>query len=954
MNKFHIIAVLAGIVLTLISFSHLLVDTDIIIDYRDLRVYPTTQMTLEQTSYTWDDKGSGFDVQSISRFWFGIFSLGFITAAARIRLIFFVSFVLTFILAYFSFFIISKRLFKSSELTSFVVAMTAAAIYLYNINFIISLMPPTYYIISYLTFPVLLLCMLMYLEKKETYYIILSALLITLMFTATPRYIILLFVILASFAFGYLCFSNNKKETFLSLLKYWLYMLPMLFVLNLYWTIPFLISGGGINYSPPYVNSYEITSMLSNFDLKGIITLTDTFWPMMELKPLFWEPLFNALFYALPICAVLALLFWRDYNKHEKIFVLSGSVMLLIGFFLYKGINNINPIMSAIYEFLNLGTPSSIGWMFRGPGYFAPILMFAYLVNITVLINHFLNKPDKAMQKWGFIIAAALVCCTFIGSWQAFTGDFSGILESGYYADDAQNTIDVNYTRAVFPIGMNEHRIGRPFLDIRNDFKTYLVSKAILNDTQTIDFMLGSMAADAFIVKSRDISPIFENFSGLRQNASIYVTGKNVSEFFVPSEIIGITSFDLKVYEKLGYLGDGISFASIKDAENFTDIIMDPVLDDFVLLNSESVLLIPVFGYGTHEDINLYWSKAMTSDMMHGDWHSHLIRFNILNWQSDNGAGLLFTTGKNVTEKINVDVAKAGDYRLFVKYFSNQKGGQFDVYFNNNILNVSSIGDSNEFKWMDLGVFNLRSGSHELTFKNIYGFNAIILFALVPPEEYDSLLDDATASIPNKTVIYSIKPDIGSSDFVTYNFSTYSGVNYRASVFDDGIIGLLIDGKQIKNESMYLDAGEHEASMFIINGSRTGIAFVYASDTNKTLDEMINHKLPASVVGYDKKDPTEYKVHIDASEPFVLAFAEAYSPLWEAKIYKNDKQVGTSESFRLNGVINGFWINETGELTVVLKHIQQNYFEFFLAISGIAFLIALVYIAFRLKGAVWK
>jgi hypothetical protein len=43
------------------------------------------------------------------------------------------------------------------------------------------------------------------------------------------------------------------------------------------------------------------------------------------------------------------------------------------------------------------------------------------------------------------------------------------------------------------------------------------------------------------------------------------------------------------------------------------------------------------------------------------------------------------------------------------------------------------------------------------------------------------------------------------------------------------------------------------------------------------------------VVSYTKINPTLWKVKVQAKKPFMLSFAEAYDPLWEARIYKEQK-----------------------------------------------------------------
>ena len=52
----------------------------------------------------------------------------------------------------------------------------------------------------------------------------------------------------------------------------------------------------------------------------------------------------------------------------------------------------------------------------------------------------------------------------------------------------------------------------------------------------------------------------------------------------------------------------------------------------------------------------------------------------------------------------------------------------------------------------------------------------------------------------------------------------------------------------------------------------------------------------------------------------MLSFAEAYDPLWEARVCNDGKLVEKVRLIPLYSVINGFWINETGELEIIIRY----------------------------------
>jgi len=115
-------------------------------------------------------------------------------------------------------------------------------------------------------------------------------------------------------------------------------------------------------------------------------------------------------------------------------------------------------------------------------------------------------------------------------------------------------------------------------------------------------------------------------------------------------------------------------------------------------------------------------------------------------------------------------------------------------------------------------------------------------------------------------------------------------------------------------------------------------------------------KKPAEVINYTEVNPTFWKVKVNATKPFMLSFAEAYDPLWEARVYKNGKLIERVRSIPLYSVINGFWIDETGELEIVIRYTPQDWFELGLAVSVTTFIGCIGYLVYdwrRGKGDLW-
>jgi hypothetical protein len=120
------------------------------------------------------------------------------------------------------------------------------------------------------------------------------------------------------------------------------------------------------------------------------------------------------------------------------------------------------------------------------------------------------------------------------------------------------------------------------------------------------------------------------------------------------------------------------------------------------------------------------------------------------------------------------------------------------------------------------------------------------------------------------------------------------------------------------------------------------------ADTNSNSD-IGSH--PAYIEKYEKIDPTRYEVDIrNATRPYIMSFAESYDPLWVAyvddstsnpngndklNINKNNNSSSKIEeennTFKIRSVplfstVNGFYINRTGNYSLVIEYEPQKWF----------------------------
>jgi len=103
------------------------------------------------------------------------------------------------------------------------------------------------------------------------------------------------------------------------------------------------------------------------------------------------------------------------------------------------------------------------------------------------------------------------------------------------------------------------------------------------------------------------------------------------------------------------------------------------------------------------------------------------------------------------------------------------------------------------------------------------------------------------------------------------------------------------------------------------------------------------------ILGYDKYDPTHWKIRVSAPRAGIIGFAEPYDKTWQATVYKDGKKVNIVNSMPLYGAINSFEIKQTGDLDVILKFVPQYWYEVGLVISGITIAFCIFYIIYDYK-----
>jgi len=350
---------------------------------------------------------------------------------------------------------------------------------------------------------------------------------------------------------------------------------------------------------------------------------------------------------------------------------------------------------------------------------------------------------------------------------------------------------------------------------------------------------------------------------------------------------------------------------------------------------------------------------------------------------------------KPVTLEMSFKVSRPGDYKLFVRYFENQKGGAIRVYLDGRLIaKISTVSQLNRFVWRDLSILNLEADRHVLTLENVEGFNAVNVFVLIPVEEYNKLVEDIEKLLENKTIIYLFEPEsdmfrakakiagnINASNgellylepegYAWQEFKIVKSGYYMIAMKLNGSARIVLNNNGFTVSSrdlgfhylgpIYLEKGKYiirvEALKKPLYLDVVWIYSVKSPSSRTTIEDLFKVKeRPVKVARYERIDPTLWRAKVVAKKPFMLVFAEAYDPLWEARVYKDGKLIESVKSIPVYGIINGFWINETGNLTIVIRYIPQDWFELGLRISGATFTACIFYLVWdwrRGKGDRW-
>jgi hypothetical protein len=131
------------------------------------------------------------------------------------------------------------------------------------------------------------------------------------------------------------------------------------------------------------------------------------------------------------------------------------------------------------------------------------------------------------------------------------------------------------------------------------------------------------------------------------------------------------------------------------------------------------------------------------------------------------------------------------------------------------------------------------------------------------------------------------------------------------------------------------DVGEQTVSVGGIGLVELDEILVYSLNDGETalsLPELFNSSSCEASTQYEKVDPCIYQVNVSTDTPFTLIFSETYSPFWKA--YVNGEEIPSTLAYSM---VNSFYINRTGQFTIIIYFTGQTYANTGLIISFVSF-----------------
>lgn len=362
-------------------------------------------------------------------------------------------------------------------------------------------------------------------------------------------------------------------------------------------------------------------------------------------------------------------------------------------------------------------------------------------------------------------------------------------------------------------------------------------------------------------------------------------------------------------------------------------------------------------------------------------WHGHETKYTLPNIIRLDDVRIYDIT--KYTEAVTLDmpfnIEVGNRYVLLVQCFQSEKGGALEIVLDGErTVSLNTNSQVNKFAWNILGTFNLTKGQHRIILRNAKGFNAISVICLIPEHEYQEVMKEIGGILKEKKLVYIYEAEnnlYGSkaSELHMGSIASNGGVLLlKPESYLWNVLNLSVNGSyeiliRFKGH-LIIKIGDYE-----FNITSSDLSFKYLGPINlsegnykiaiKSLEDSSyldviyiypicdENSNPHNIfplnnevhLEYYNENPTSWIIEVNSTEPFMLAFCEAYDPSWTAVINEEE----TIKSMPLYSAINGFWINTSGLISIHITYKSQDIYEICLAMNAImllSYVICLIFI----------
>ena len=581
----------------------------------------------------------------------------------------------------------------------------------------------------------------------------------------------------------------------------------------------------------------------------------------------------------------------------------------------------------------------------------------------------------NSKKLFSIIIVIILISSCFV-CWQRFTGDLGGNLRSGYTLDDRQFIDNANIDRPLVILenyngNFGTNQIGGSFVTVPGDLQNYIVHLILSDNLDAVSNIIRMLGADSLISNL--------NISNNQYLILSSMSSEGVNVYSLNNPGLEVTSYNTLAFtpdinlDMLGTLTKmGLFIPITSDDSVDASIAINPDIDSMVAIYNYSSTIYP-YDQIIHANPASYWSKASTSEPLGAAWSPYLSQFNLTCEQGDFNKGLAFTysnstgTLDNQSMDLKFKIGSSGTYNPMTRIFLSPAGGQLMVTIDGeNTIAIKTADQLTGFQWITLPAVNLSKGEHTIRIQSTNGFNAVNIVSFINQAEINTYRTYWGSILGNMKDSYLLE---GESEFENINssiidsdngslsngaalsihengsawndLSVIRGGEYTIDIWGQGSFGLWINGNKTYNLQMNSSITKTEVLVNLVEGinnitiksnqSGNGIIdLITITDIGTNINTTMT--VPSETV---ESDLTEHTVIIQTSRPSIILLSESYNPLWFADVMTSN---GTRKytPVAIDGAINGYQINETGNLTIIFKYQPQESFENGLLFSTIA------------------